>query len=60
MVTHHVTAMVVQADAAQFLLTSAPERAGEGLTAVSDTGRRALTELPYLEARSYPKSAPGH
>ncbi|MGW7097520.1 sensor histidine kinase [Streptomyces sp. NPDC054874] len=47
-VTHHVTAMVVQADAAQYLLTSAPERAGEGLTAVSDTGRRALTELRYL------------
>ncbi|MET8099760.1 histidine kinase [Streptomyces sp. NPDC005236] len=47
-VTHHVTAMVVQADAAQFLLTSAPERAGDGLTAVSDTGRRALTELRYL------------
>ncbi|MEU0101409.1 histidine kinase [Streptomyces sp. NPDC006267] len=47
-VTHHVTAMVVQADAAQFVLTSAPERAGEGLTAVSDTGRRALTELRYL------------
>ncbi|MET9388402.1 histidine kinase [Streptomyces sp. NPDC002928] len=47
-VTHHVTAMVVQADAAQFLLTSAPERAGDSLTAVSDTGRRALTELRYL------------
>jgi signal transduction histidine kinase len=47
-VTHHVTAMVVQADAAQFLLTSAPERVGEGLTAVSDTGRRALTELRHL------------
>ncbi|MFE6410782.1 sensor histidine kinase [Streptomyces sp. NPDC057837] len=47
-VTHHVTAMVVQADAAQFLLTSAPDKASEGLTAVSDTGRRALTELRYL------------
>ena len=47
-VTHHVTAMVVQADAAQFLLTSAPDKAGEGLSAVSDTGRRALTELRYL------------
>ncbi|TDD81685.1 sensor histidine kinase [Actinomadura rubrisoli] len=47
-VTHHVTAMVVQADAAQFLIGSAPERAGEGLAAVSDTGRRALTELRYL------------
>ncbi|MFI5761200.1 histidine kinase [Streptomyces sp. NPDC051563] len=47
-VTHHVTAMVVQADAAQFLLTSAPQRAGESLTHVSDTGRRALTDLRYL------------
>ncbi|MFE0459456.1 sensor histidine kinase [Kitasatospora sp. NPDC058965] len=47
-VTHHVTAMVVQADAAQFLLASAPDRVAEGLTAVSDTGRRALTELRYL------------
>ncbi|MEE1928317.1 histidine kinase [Streptomyces sp. TRM 70351] len=60
-VTHHVTAMVVQADAGQFLLTSAPERVGEGLTAVSDTGRRALTELRYLlgvlEATGEPESA---
>ncbi|MET7636755.1 histidine kinase [Streptomyces sp. NPDC005078] len=47
-VTHHVTAMVIQSDAAQFLLTSAPERTGDSLTAVSDTGRRALTELRYL------------
>ncbi|WP_430625799.1 sensor histidine kinase [Streptomyces sp. NBC_01264] len=47
-VTHHVTAMVVQADAAQFLLTSAPEKAGEGLAAVSDTGRLALTDLRHL------------
>ena len=47
-VTHHVTAMVVQADAAQFLLVSDPERAAAGLTSVSDTGRRALTELRYL------------
>ncbi|MFC8449301.1 sensor histidine kinase [Kitasatospora sp. NPDC057223] len=47
-VTHHVTAMVIQADAAQFLLTSVPERAAAGLTAVSDTGRQALTELRHL------------
>jgi signal transduction histidine kinase len=47
-VTHHVTAMVVQADAAQFLLDSAPARVGDGLTAISDTGRRALTELRAL------------
>ncbi|MBB5960657.1 signal transduction histidine kinase [Saccharothrix tamanrassetensis] len=47
-VTHHVTAMVVQADAAQFLLDGAPERVGEGLDAISVTGRRALTELRHL------------
>ncbi|GLY98332.1 histidine kinase [Actinoplanes sp. NBRC 103695] len=47
-VTHHVTAMVVQADAAQFLLTSMPDRAADGLTAISETGRRALTELRAL------------
>jgi signal transduction histidine kinase len=47
-VTHHVTAMVVQADAAQFLLDGAPEKAGEGLDAISVTGRRALTELRHL------------
>ncbi|MFJ9342318.1 sensor histidine kinase [Streptomyces sp. NPDC101733] len=47
-VTHHVTAMVIQADAAQFVLTSAPDKAAEGLTAVSGTGRQALTELRYL------------
>lgn len=47
-VTHHVTAMVVQADAAQFLIASAPERVATGMASVSDTGRRALTELRYL------------
>ncbi|MEU2250599.1 histidine kinase [Streptomyces sp. NPDC019224] len=47
-VTHHVTAMVVQADAAQFLIASAPERACTGMASVSETGRRALTELRYL------------
>ncbi|WP_181449198.1 sensor histidine kinase [Nonomuraea aridisoli] len=47
-VTHHVTAMVVQADAAQFVVGTAPDRAGAGLAAISDTGRRALTELRHL------------
>ncbi|SEG97801.1 Signal transduction histidine kinase [Nonomuraea solani] len=47
-VTHHVTAMVVQADAAQFVVGTAPDRAGTGLAAISDTGRRALTELRHL------------
>jgi signal transduction histidine kinase len=47
-VTHHVTAMVVQADATQFLLDGPPERVREGLAAISDTGRRTLTELRHL------------
>ncbi|MGK4579362.1 sensor histidine kinase [Kitasatospora sp. HPMI-4] len=46
-VTHHVTAMVVQAEAARYL-TAAPERLDQSLTAVSDTGRRALTDLRHL------------
>ncbi|MDJ1131923.1 sensor histidine kinase [Streptomyces iconiensis] len=46
-VTHHVTAMVVQAEATQYLLDH-PERVTEGLGTVSDTGRRALTELRHL------------
>ncbi|MFI1412336.1 sensor histidine kinase [Streptomyces sp. NPDC020707] len=47
-VTHHVTAMVVQADAAQFLLDDAPARVGTGLEAISDSGRRALRDLQHL------------
>lgn len=47
-VTHHVTAMVIQADAARYLLPAGSGRAAEGLAAISDTGRRALTELRYL------------
>jgi signal transduction histidine kinase len=46
-VTHHVTAMVVQAEAARYL-TAAPERLDQTLTAVSDTGRRAITDLRHL------------
>ncbi|GAA2626146.1 sensor histidine kinase [Paractinoplanes durhamensis] len=46
-VTHHVTAMVVQAEAARYL-TAAPERLDESLTAVSETGRLALTDLRHL------------
>jgi signal transduction histidine kinase len=46
-VTHHVTAMVVQADAAQFVPGS-PDRVIEGLTAIGGTGRQALSELRYL------------
>lgn len=46
-VTHHVTAMVVQAEAARYL-TAAPERLEETLTAITGTGRRAITDLRYL------------
>lgn len=46
-VTHHVTAMVVQAEAARYL-TAAPERLDEALAAVSDTGRRAIGDLRHL------------
>jgi signal transduction histidine kinase len=46
-VTHHVTAMVVQADAAQFLAGS-PDRVTDGLTAISRTGHLALEELRHL------------
>ncbi|MEU6125308.1 histidine kinase [Streptomyces sp. NPDC047123] len=61
-VTHHVTAMVIQTDAAQFLIPGAPGRAAEALIAVSDTGRRALTELrsmlDVLEATGDGAAAP--
>ncbi|MEV0269495.1 histidine kinase [Hamadaea sp. NPDC050747] len=46
-VTHHVTAMVVQAEAARYL-TAAPERLDQTLAAVSGTGRRAITDLRHL------------
>ena len=46
-VTHHVTAMVVQAEAARYLTASA-ERLEATLTAVTDTGRRAITDLRHL------------
>nr|WP_153025590.1 histidine kinase [Glycomyces albidus] len=46
-VTHHVTAMVVQAEAARYL-TGAPDRLDATLKAVGDTGRRATTDLRHL------------
>ncbi|WP_243791797.1 sensor histidine kinase [Saccharopolyspora gloriosae] len=46
-VTHHVTAMVVQAEAARYL-TAAPERLDRTLTTVTDTGRSAITDLRHL------------
>ncbi|MFD1540986.1 sensor histidine kinase [Nonomuraea guangzhouensis] len=46
-VTHHVTAMVVQAEAARYL-TAAPDRLDQTLSAVTDSGRRAITDLRHL------------
>ncbi|MEU8118742.1 histidine kinase [Spirillospora sp. NPDC049024] len=46
-VTHHVTAMVVQVEAARYL-TAAPDRLDATLGAVGDTGRRAITDLRHL------------
>ncbi|WP_406394260.1 sensor histidine kinase [Streptomyces sp. NBC_00887] len=46
-VTHHVTAMVVQAEAARYL-TAAPDRLDQSLTAVTETGRAAITDLRHL------------
>ncbi|MEU2212377.1 histidine kinase [Streptomyces hygroscopicus] len=57
-VTHHVTAMVVQAEAARYL-TAAPERLEQSLTAVSDTGRRAITDLRHLLDLLNPDYGPG-
>ncbi|MEW9549780.1 sensor histidine kinase [Nonomuraea sp. NPDC050783] len=46
-VTHHVTAMVVQAEAARYL-TAAPDRLDATLSAVTDTGRRAIGDLRHM------------
>lgn len=43
-VTHHVTAMVVQAEAARYL-TERPDRLDQTLTAITDTGRSAIADL---------------
>ncbi|GAA3073337.1 sensor histidine kinase [Streptosporangium carneum] len=46
-VTHHVTAMVVQAEAARYL-TAAPDRLDAALGTVTDTGRRAISDLRHM------------
>ncbi|MFI0860649.1 sensor histidine kinase [Streptomyces smyrnaeus] len=57
-VTHHVTAMVVQTEAARFL-TAAPDRLDQSLAGVTDTGRRALTDLRHLLDLLNPGHGPG-
>ncbi|MBT0769726.1 histidine kinase [Kineosporia sp. J2-2] len=47
-VTHHVTAMVVQAEALPFLLPDHTERVRDGLGTISTTGRAAMTDLREL------------
>jgi signal transduction histidine kinase len=47
-VAHHVSVMVVQADGAAFALETSPVRTREALTAISRTGRQALTEMRRL------------
>ncbi|TQM43318.1 sensor histidine kinase [Pseudonocardia cypriaca] len=46
-VTHHVTAMVVQAEAARYL-TAQPDRLDQTLTVVTETGREAISDLRHL------------
>jgi signal transduction histidine kinase len=46
-VTHHVTAMVMQAEAARYL-TAAPERLDQNLAAIAGTGRLAVSDLRRL------------
>ena len=47
-VAHHVSVMVVQADGAQYALRTDPDRTATALTAISATGRQALTEMRRL------------
>jgi signal transduction histidine kinase len=47
-VSHHVTGMVVQADAAAFLLPPDEVRVREQLASIGDHGRRALVDLRQL------------
>jgi signal transduction histidine kinase len=44
-VAHHVSVIAVQAEAAQEVLATQPERAGEAMANVADTARTALGEL---------------
>jgi signal transduction histidine kinase len=47
-IAHNVSVMVVQADGAGYALRSDPERAGQALAAIAQTGRMALTEMRRL------------
>ncbi len=47
-IAHNVSVMVVQADGASYALRTDPERAGQALAAISQTGRKALAEMRRL------------
>jgi signal transduction histidine kinase len=47
-VTHHVTAMVMQVDALRYVAPPDREKAEVGLSAIGGTGRRALADLREL------------
>lgn len=47
-VAHNVSAMVVQADGAAYVLDSSPEQTRSALHTISGTGRQALTEMRRL------------
>jgi signal transduction histidine kinase len=47
-VAHHLTVMVALSDGAAAAVERSPERAGEAMRAVSETGRRALTDTRRL------------
>ncbi|MGP3972275.1 sensor histidine kinase [Streptomyces sp. 6N223] len=47
-VAHNVSAMVVQADGAAYVLDSSPEQTRNALQTISGTGRQALTEMRRL------------
>ncbi|MGW1539014.1 sensor histidine kinase [Streptomyces sp. NPDC002309] len=47
-VAHNVSAMVVQADGAAYVLDAAPDQAKKALETISSTGRQALAEMRRL------------
>jgi signal transduction histidine kinase len=58
-VAHNVSAMIVQADGAAFVLDSAPEQTRSALETISGTGRQALTEMRRLLGVLRDDAAPG-
>jgi signal transduction histidine kinase len=59
-VTHHVTNMVIRADATTFLAADSPEQVTSGLAEIGETGRRTLAELRYFLGVLDPVNEPEH